>query len=195
MPFGRQRIIGIVTELHDRAPRVAAKNVLQFPDELSAPALTPELLRLGKWISDYYLAPLGEVFRTMLPLEWEFRKSVVYRITDDGHLALHLAGSTGSSSRSKKRLRTSTQNFAFWNTCSVGKAREETLKSVARTSRSVIEGMLRKKWVTREDTSQPVNAARTQKVAVLRNIDSKLNSNQKPIRRDNCGCRRTGSRQ
>ncbi len=102
VPFGRQRLIGIVTELHDRAPRVSAKNVLQFPDELSAPALTPELLRLGKWISDYYLAPAGEVFRTMLPLNAEFRKSVVYRITDDGHMALHLAGTAGSSARSRK---------------------------------------------------------------------------------------------
>ena len=99
VPFGRQRVIGIVTELHDRTPRVTAKNVLQFPDELSSPALTSDLLRLGKWISDYYLAPVGEVFRTMLPLNAEFRKSVVYRITDDGHLALHFAGSTGSSAR------------------------------------------------------------------------------------------------
>ena len=51
VPFGRQRLIGIVTEVHDRAPRVTAKSVLQFPDEPSTPALTPELLRLGKTVN------------------------------------------------------------------------------------------------------------------------------------------------
>ena len=182
VPFGRQRLIGIVTELHDRAPRVVAKSVLQFPDEPSTPALTPELLRLGKWISDYYLAPLGEVFRTMLPLNAEFRKSVVYRITDDGHLALHLAGSTGSSARAKKTPEDQYAEFRVLEyLAGRDSAREETLKSAARTSRALIEGMLRKKWISREDASQPVNAARTQKVAVLKKTDGKLNSNQKLI--------------
>src|SRR4029077_4386057 len=31
------------------------------------PALTPRLLELGQWIASYYLAPIGEVFRAMLP--------------------------------------------------------------------------------------------------------------------------------
>ena len=60
------------------------------------------LLRLGKWIADYYLAPLGEVFRTMLPLGAEFKRAIGYRITDEGQLALHLAGMSGSSARSRK---------------------------------------------------------------------------------------------
>ena len=31
------------------------------------PALTPKLIELGNWIAGYYLAPIGEVFRGMLP--------------------------------------------------------------------------------------------------------------------------------
>ncbi len=31
------------------------------------PALTPKLIELGQWIAGYYLAPIGEVFRAMLP--------------------------------------------------------------------------------------------------------------------------------
>jgi primosomal protein N' (replication factor Y) len=87
VPFRRQRLVGIVTSLHDRAPKVSAKDVLGVLDEADAPALVGELLRMGKWISEYYLAPLGEVFRTMLPLNAEFRRTVVYRITDEGHMA------------------------------------------------------------------------------------------------------------
>ena len=52
--------------------------------------LDEQLLRLGRWIADYYLAPLGEVFRTMLPLNAEFKRSISYRITDEGQMALHL---------------------------------------------------------------------------------------------------------
>ena len=32
------------------------------------PVLDEELIALGKWISGYYCAPLGEVLRSMLPL-------------------------------------------------------------------------------------------------------------------------------
>src|SRR5579863_1722750 len=68
VPFRQQRLVGIVTELHDRPPRVTPKNVIEALDDFDAPALGAELVRLGRWISEYYLAPLGEVFRSMLPL-------------------------------------------------------------------------------------------------------------------------------
>jgi len=56
------------------------------------PVLDELLLRLARWIADYYLAPLGEVCRTMLPLMAEFKRTIGYRITDHGQSALHLAG-------------------------------------------------------------------------------------------------------
>src|SRR6202521_5609830 len=99
-PFRQQRLSGIVVSLHDHKPDVQTKNVIETLD--SEPVLDPSLMRLGKWIADYYLAPLGEVFRTMLPLSAEFKRAVVYRITKDGHMALHLAGTKGSSARSRR---------------------------------------------------------------------------------------------
>ena len=38
----------------------------------------------------------------MLPLGAEFKRTIGYRITEQGHLALHLAGMSGSSARSQK---------------------------------------------------------------------------------------------
>src|SRR5258708_3864075 len=64
--FRQQRMTGIVVELHDRKPSVATKIILTVLD--AAPVLDEHLLQLGRWIADYYLAPLGEVFRAMLPL-------------------------------------------------------------------------------------------------------------------------------
>ena len=39
---------------------------------------------MGEWMAQYYLAPLGEVLRGMLPLMAEVRRTVYYRITDLG---------------------------------------------------------------------------------------------------------------
>ena len=100
VPFRQQRMTGIVVELHDRKPSVTAKNILAALD--ATPVLDEQLLQLGRWISDYYLVPLGEVFRTMLPLNAEFKRTIGYRLTDEGQMALHQAGISGSSARSKR---------------------------------------------------------------------------------------------
>ncbi len=98
--FASRRLTGIVVELHDRKPSVTIKPLLNVLD--IAPVLDEQLLRLGRWIADYYLAPLGEVFRTMLPLNAEFKRAIAYRITAQGRMALHLAGMSGSSARSRR---------------------------------------------------------------------------------------------
>ena len=63
VPFRQQRMTGVVVELHDRKPSVATKTIQSALDV--APVLDEQLLRLGRWIADYYLAPLGEVFRNI----------------------------------------------------------------------------------------------------------------------------------
>src|SRR5690242_8734705 len=78
VPFRNERLSGVVTALHDREPSMPAKTVLQVLD--SEPVLDPRLMELARWISHYYLAPLGEVVRTMLPLSAEIKKAKVYRI-------------------------------------------------------------------------------------------------------------------
>src|SRR5580693_5305757 len=100
VPFRQQRLMGIVVESHDRKPKVTTKSVLSAVDP--TPVLDDQLLRLGRWIADYYLAPIGEVYRTMLPLTAEFKRVVGYRITEHGHMALHMAGVSGSSARSQR---------------------------------------------------------------------------------------------
>jgi primosomal protein N' (replication factor Y) (superfamily II helicase) len=179
VPFRQQRLVGIVTDVHDRAPTVTAKKVLQKLDGDENPALTDELLRLGKWIAEYYLAPVGEVFRSMLPLSAEFRRAVVYRMTDAGHVALHLAGRAGSSARSKKTPEDQDAEFRVLDyLAKLDQAREETLRSATRTTRELLDGMARKKWIAREDVSHPTDASRTKELAVLKHAEGKLNANQ-----------------
>ena len=181
VPFRQQRLLGIVVDLHERQPKVQTKNIVSVLD--SAPVLDEQLLKLGRWIADYYLAPLGEVFRTMLPLAAEFKKSVAYRITDEGHTALHLAGMSGSSARSKKTPEEQLAEFRVLDYLAERDlVSEATLRSAARATHPILAGMLRKKWITRQDLSQSRDAARTIKIAVLAGSledGKKLNANQR----------------
>src|SRR6266516_2590089 len=178
--FRNRRLVGIVTELHNRAPEFAAKNIIESLDDHGLPALTEELVRLGRWISEYYLAPIGEVFRTMLPLGGEFRREVLYRITDDGHTSLHMAGSSGSSARSKRTPDDQDAEYRVLNYLTVrDNVLEPTLRFATRASRAILAGMLRKKWIARDDVSHRTNGARTRQVAQLKSAEGKLNANQR----------------
>ena len=143
VPFRQQRVSGVVTELHSRAPRVQAKNIIRVLD--AEPVLDDQLMRLGKWIADYYLAPFGEVLRSMLPLGAEFKRAIGYRITDAGRTALHLAGMSGSSARSRRTPQEQLAEFRVLDYLGEREmAREETLRVATRISKSMLAGMVRK---------------------------------------------------
>jgi len=187
VPFRQQRMTGVVVELHDRKPAITIKSVLSVLDV--APVFDDPLLRLGRWIADYYLAPLGEVFRTMLPLNAEFKRGTAYRITAEGQMALHLAGMSGSSARSQRTPEEQAAEFRVLDYLSAQEpapgetiqVREETLRSSTRVSKVVLTGMVRKKWLVREDISAVRDATRTVKIALLKSATGKLNENQRKL--------------
>jgi len=177
VPFRQQRLSGVVTELHDRKPKVQIKNLFSVLD--AAPVLDEQLIRLGRWTADYYLAPIGDVFHTMLPLAAEFKRTIAYRIAEGGRLALHLAGMSGSSRRSRKTHEEQLAEFRVLDYLAEKEiAQEESLRASTRVSKPLLAGMIRKKWIVREDLSDVRDAIRTLKTAVLKTAEGKLNSNQ-----------------
>ena len=82
VPFGARKLTGMVLALHSEAPDGPVKEALRLVDE--EPVLNAELLSLGRWIAQYYCAPLGEVLRSMTPLSGEVRKTKLYSLTDAG---------------------------------------------------------------------------------------------------------------
>jgi primosomal protein N' (replication factor Y) len=180
VPFREKRLSGIVTELHDREPSFEAKPVQQVLD--SAPALTSELMQLGRWIAHYYIAPIGEVFRTMLPLSAEFRRVIGYRITDKGFDALRVASTVGSSLRSRQEPQHQMTEYAVLNHLADGEVvRESSLRSAAGASRALLQALIRKKWIAREDLSEVRDATRKVQIARLISAQGKLNPNQQAI--------------
>jgi primosomal protein N' (replication factor Y) len=85
VPFRKKAMVGVVVELSESAPRGTTirelTRVLDF-----VPALTPKLIELAQWISGYYLAPIGEVFRAMLPpvTELKSQRQVILTLAGRG---------------------------------------------------------------------------------------------------------------
>ena len=108
--FGRSKTyIGIVAAVHDVKPiGYEVKLVLEVMDE--APVVTDVQLRLWQWVSDYYLSPIGEVYKVALPsglkaedgyhpkTETYIQLTETYRNETALHVALNML------SRAKKQL-------------------------------------------------------------------------------------------
>src|SRR5262252_6392161 len=78
VPFRKKSLVGVAVEMTETVPDGAQIRDVSRVLDLT-PALPPKLLELGQWIAGYYLAPIGEVFRTMLPpvTELSARRQIV----------------------------------------------------------------------------------------------------------------------
>ena len=63
VPFGRRKVQGFVVALKKESSLKGIKEI----ESLSGDSLPPSILNLAQWISEYYLASLGEVLRAALP--------------------------------------------------------------------------------------------------------------------------------
>ncbi|MGH9587889.1 MAG: replication restart helicase PriA, partial [Acidobacteriaceae bacterium] len=182
VPFRNEKLAGIVLRLHDEPPPVEAKSLLTVLDQESI--LSPQLLELAEWIAAYYIAPIGEVLRSMLPLMSEVRRQILFRITDRGREALFSGAHEGSSRRTQRSPEQQDIEYKILNYLESGDAvRLSTLRSATGATRDLLAGMLRKKWIARETAAAPRDARRTVRYAVL--IEGvrlpKLNENQQTI--------------
>ena len=168
VPFCGQKLMGVVVRVHKDAPadEFEIKPVQQVLDD--AELLPAELMRLARWIAAYYVAPLGEVLRGMLPLAAEVKRQVVYRIAEAGRRVLSAGVAKGSSRRSKLTPEEQNREYAVLNYLEGGEsAKMGTLRSATGAKKALLEGMVRKKWLTREAMAEERDARRVEKVAVL----------------------------
>jgi primosomal protein N' (replication factor Y) len=168
VPFGGQRLVGVVVGLHDVTPgdEVEVKRVQQVMDE--AALLPDELMELGKWIAGYYCAPLGEVLRGMMPLTAEVRRQWVYRIGEQGRKVLYEGAAKGSSRRSKLSVEDQNREYAVLNYLESGEAaKTATIRSATGGNKALLDAMAKKKWLVREPLAEVRDARRVEMTAVL----------------------------
>ncbi len=102
VPFGRNKFyVGLVARLHDEKPEgYVVKDIAQVLD--NAPILLENQFRLWTWIADYYMSPMGEVYKAALPAglkaedgykprtETYIRLAPAYRNEPTLHVALNM---------------------------------------------------------------------------------------------------------
>ncbi len=184
VPFSGQRLMGVVVRVHEDAPAEGfeIKPVQQVLDD--AALLPDELMKLAGWIASYYVAPLGEVLRGMLPLAAEVKRHFSYRIAEAGRKVLYEGAAKGSSRRSKLTVEEQNREYAVLNYLEGGEqAKMSALRSATGANKGLLEGMVRKKWLVREAVAEERDARRLEKVAVLvaEARLPKLNENQTAI--------------
>jgi primosomal protein N' (replication factor Y) (superfamily II helicase) len=139
-PFGPRKLTGVVLHVHDRPPEQSVKPILKLID--AAPVLDDELLKLARWIAEYYCAPVGEVLKVMLPLTGETHRSKVYSLTPLGHdivrqLTMEAPDDTSALLRLlEERARALTY-----------------LVSKVPNARQILPALLKKGWIAGEDQS------------------------------------------
>jgi len=181
VPFRNEKLIGVVTAISNKAPADFEARYLEavMDDE---PLLGEKLIALGEWMAQYYLAPLGEVLRGMLPLMAEVRRTVYYRITDLGRdaLALSVDGdllqprlqNSAANRGTKRNSRVSAEDLNVERRVLDKLADGEPVKvSTLRTATSatlpVLATLVRKKWIARETAAAERDARRMERFAVL----------------------------
>ncbi len=139
VPLGRNKTyVGVISDIHNKAPEgYQTKDILQVLDV--SPVLLDSQLKLWQWIADYYMSPLGEVYKAALPsglkAEDGFRpKTELYiRLTDKfkNEQALHVA--LNMLQRAGKQLTAFVDYLALshWDSLS-GQTRQEPIVEITR---------------------------------------------------------------
>lgn len=90
VPFGKKLLTGFIVDLHERlqsdVDEIDIKDVEELVDE--SPIITPEILELTRWVSDYYFAPWGECLRAALPAGATSISEQVLSLTSVGRAAV-----------------------------------------------------------------------------------------------------------
>src|ERR1700680_1952340 len=90
VPFRNRAMLGVVLGRGDSLDGASLKDVTEIIDPL--PALSPRLIELARWISNYYLSPIGETLRAMLPPSVEVQFDREWQISEAGHAHLREVG-------------------------------------------------------------------------------------------------------
>ena len=82
--FGKKTITGVIVEIVEASDFKKTKDVKSFLD--SGRIFNDEYLEFSKWISNYYVSPIGEVIFSSLPSKINLKTEKYYRLNNDYRL-------------------------------------------------------------------------------------------------------------
>jgi primosomal protein N' (replication factor Y) (superfamily II helicase) len=146
VPLGTRRVTGIAVHLSSHTmPGIRSRDVLRVLDP--EPVLTSELVDLGSWIAEYYVAAPGEVFRAMLPWGPEIRHTRRMKITNLGaQIRAQLTSSLFEEVRAGDEAR-----FLSYLAEHPGTAETTLRRSFSQSAGDIISAALKQRWAEFEE--------------------------------------------
>ncbi|MCK5242879.1 primosomal protein N' [bacterium] len=138
VPLGRRTVVGVVVGEAAESKGRVLKNVINTLDE--KPALTKELLKLGRWMAEYYQCTWGEALAAMLPVNVPVKKMERFSMAA---LAPEKQLSRGIAQRLVERLQA--------GPC----LRAELLEGFSTQAARVLQSLIKQGWVQSEFISVP----------------------------------------
>ena len=138
VPLGKsKKYVAMAINVHDDAPTFECKPVEQVLDE--QPVLLDEQYRLWKWIGEYYMAPLGDVFNAAFPAglksmeKYKPRMELYVGLSEKyrNEQALHIATSMVQRAIKQEKALTTFLLLSHWGSL-VGDIPQEEIQSVTR---------------------------------------------------------------
>lgn len=80
-PFRKKLMTGVVVALKDKSDVGQIKSISDVLD--SEPVYSEEMMKLTKWISDYYLASWGEVLKSAMPAGMSVTSETIVKLVSD----------------------------------------------------------------------------------------------------------------
>jgi primosomal protein N' (replication factor Y) (superfamily II helicase) len=173
VPFGRQRVVGIVVSLadHTDVPEAKLRDVLEVLD--TAPVFAPAELALLNWAADYYHHPVGEVFAAALP-----------RLLRAGHeaIATQVVWSCADGAAQALvdgQLRRAPRQLALLQLISAGELNEEQLDAALPGWRAAARELLKRQLLHRESLRKATPMAVSRGQVPQRDAGPALNEAQR----------------
>jgi primosomal protein N' (replication factor Y) (superfamily II helicase) len=106
VPFGKKFLTAFIVDVHENPQSDVDESDVKDVEELldESPIITPEIMVLTRWISDYYFAPWGECLRAALPAGAISISEQMLSLTEAGREALAHARDARHSSSKQRAL-------------------------------------------------------------------------------------------
>lgn len=169
VPFGRRKLIGVVVSLEQKSsvPEERLKGVLEVLDD--EPIFANNLWQVLQWLSKYYLAPIGDVLDTAMPVLLRQGKpirpasQVRWRLSDHGR-----------SASSSELQRAPLQLALIERFTKAEFLSSSDFKSDNSSWRQAIRGLLKKGWLEEFSTPPELTADLASAPEVTLNLAQKV---------------------
>jgi primosomal protein N' (replication factor Y) len=157
VPFGRKKLSGVIVGFPASAPPYALRPLTDVID--SRPTFSDEMLKLTRWMADYYMTPWGEVLKTASPQGTAASSRLMVSLGSTSVEEL-LTLTRKSAHKQHAILRA----LADAGTLSVTQLQRKTN---AKSIHAILGDMQQRGWIVLDEERRPSARPKTEKVLVL----------------------------